>query len=172
MLRLGFVGLCMGGLYFLGFRHSYQIPILHCGSVWQCTLLCSLWCQAPSPPKSSRSQGRNREKTLLCHRISFWAPRCLINENDPGAESEAIVCIVTKSLPINSILNRISQSTPGVLNLLAWAITKGPWQLKCCLPFCSGEISNKLFNNSIKKPLTSECHLLIWTLGRFDLYNQ
>lgn len=39
----------------------------------------------------------------------------------PGAESEAIVCTVTKSLPINSILNRISQRTPGVLNLLALA---------------------------------------------------
>lgn len=62
---------------------SLQIPILCPGSVWQCTLLCLLWCQAAGPPKSSRSQAWNREKRLLCDWISFWAPRCLINENDP-----------------------------------------------------------------------------------------
>lgn len=105
--------------YFRCLLRSFQIPILCPGSVWQGTLLCRLWCQAAGPPKSSRSQARNREKRPLCDWISFWAPRCLINENDPGAESEAIVYTVTKSLPINSIFNRISQSTPGVLNLLA-----------------------------------------------------
>lgn len=112
LLSLSFVGLCMGGLLFP------LLPPLF-GSVWQRTLLCCLWCQAAGPLESPRSQASNREKGPLCDWINFWAPHCLINENDPGAESEAIVCTVTKSLPINSIPNRISQSTPGVLNLLA-----------------------------------------------------
>lgn len=70
-----------------------------------CCVACGVMQQVYQ--SRSRSQAWNREKRLLCDWISFWAPRCLINENDPGAESEAIVCTVTKSLPVNSILNRI-----------------------------------------------------------------
>lgn len=92
---------------------AFQIPI---GST-RCCVACGVVQLVHQ--SLSRSQSQNREKRLLCDWISFWAPCCLINENDPGAESEAIVCTVTKSLPINSILNRISQSTPGVRNLLA-----------------------------------------------------
>ena len=127
--------------YFRCLRRSVQIPVLCPGAVWQSSLLCRLWCRAAGPPKSSRSQAWNREKGPLCDWISFWAPRCLINENDPRAESEAIVCAVTKSLPINSILNRISQSTPGVLNLLAQTATEGSWDIVFPL-LCSGKISN------------------------------
>lgn len=142
-MGLGFVGLCMGGLLFPLPPPAFQIHILCPDFVWQCILLYRLWCQAAGPPKLSRSQAWNREKRVLCDWISFWAPRCLINENDPGAESEAIVCTVTKSLPINSILNRISQSMPGVLNLLAWTTTEGPgsWD-DVWLSLCSGRISN------------------------------
>lgn len=44
-------------------------------------------------------------------------------------QSEAIVSTVTKSLSINGILNRISQSAPGILNLLAKIPTKLSLQL-------------------------------------------
>lgn len=78
----------------------FRLPPLHSrlpSTVWQSALLCCLcgvvlWAQ----PSRSRSRAWKREKRPLCDWISFWAPRCLINENDPGAGSEAIVCAVTK----------------------------------------------------------------------------
>lgn len=138
------------------FLRSFQIPVLCPGSVWQHTLLCCLWCQAAGPPKPSRRQAPKREKRLLCDWINFWAPHCLINENDPGAESETIVCAVTKSLPINSILNRISQAF-----LICWLrpLQKGPGSWNVVFPLQS--------QNFKHYPLGSAMWMTSWTLTGF-----